>query len=157
VSGALTIGPGVIGHYTYSFSSPGDPNDTNPRENFDFGINPVFFAIEMSVLANNCTGPPVNTISSATPLVVWVDQSGCPNPADSVALTSVLNLQNPQVNAPPHNKLYANGIIGTDADGNPFGLSTVRVNDTPDASTFVLLGSGLLCVAVLRRRMFTRR
>jgi hypothetical protein len=157
VSGSLTIGPGAIGHYTYSFSSPADPNDPNPAENLDFGLNRVFFAIEMSVLANNCTGPPVNTISSATPLVVWVDQTGCPNPADGVALTSVLNLQNPQLNAPPHNKLYADGIIGTDAAGNPFGLSTVQVNDTPDPSTLVLLGSGLLGVACLRRRMFKQR
>jgi hypothetical protein len=150
VSGSLTIKPGATGDYKYSFSSPGDSDN----ENNDFGVNQVFFDIEMSVLGMTCTGPPVNTISSKTPLILWVDQSGCGNTPDATALTSVMNLQNPQLNIPPHNKLYTDGIIGTDAAGNPFGLSTVQVNDTPEPSGLLMMVSGLLTMAGLRRWVF---
>jgi hypothetical protein len=149
VSGDLTIGPNGTGNYIYSFSSPGDA--AGAAEDADFGLDPVIFAIEMSVQPGNCIGPPVNTISSKTPLVVWVDLSNCGNTANAGALASILNGQNPQSNVPPNNLLYPNGLIGQGPLG-PFGMSTVQVNDVPEASSLYLTIAGLLGLAGIRRR-----
>ena len=144
VSGDLTIGPNATGNYIYSFSSPADL--PGAPENADFGVDPVIFAIEMSEEPAVCVGPPVNTISSKTPLVVWVDLSGCGDTPNAGALTSILNGQNPQSNVPPNNLLYTNGLIGQGVLG-PFGMSSVQVNDVPEASSLFLTVAGLLGLA----------
>jgi len=149
LGGDLIIAPGQIGHYTYSFSSPPDAPADAGDENADFGRDPVFFALEMSPLGNH-TPPPINRISSAIGFVAWVDQ-GAYNAPNPVALNALFNLQNPQPNL-----LYQNGIIGMDSDGNPFGLSLVQVNDTPEPVSSLLIGTGLVSLAGVLRRRATR-
>jgi PEP-CTERM motif-containing protein len=144
LGGALII-PGMSwGDYSYSFT-PVSPADYGT----DYGHDPVFFAIEMRKL--DITPPPINVISSAIGSVVWIDSSGQGEYPLQPALGQILNLQNPQPNL-----LYNGGAIGIDAKGNPFGLSYVDVYDTPEPSSLLLLGSGLVSVAgLLRKRLPT--
>jgi PEP-CTERM motif len=146
LSGSLILLPNQVGHYIYSFTSPGDGLETDN----DFGLDPVTFSIEMSPLGNH-TPPPINNISSAIGFVAWVDQGGY-NPPNLVALNDLFNFQNPQPQL-----LYANGIIGTDSNGSPFALSTIKVSDTPEPSTLLMLGSSLLAVGGFMRKRLSAR
>jgi hypothetical protein len=146
LGGALIIPGKSWGDYSYSFT-PVSPADYGT----DFGHDPVFFAIEMSPLGNK-TPPPINNISSAIGFVAWLDLTGNGDIPQQPALGQLLNMQNPQPNL-----LYADGVIGTDGKGNPYGLSFVNVYDTPEPSSLLLLGSGLVGTAgLLRRRLFNK-
>jgi hypothetical protein len=145
--GSLILLPNQVGHYIYSFTSPGDGTETDN----DFGLDPVTFAIEMSPLGNH-TPPPINNISSAIGFVAWVDQSAY-NPPNLAALNDLFNFKNPQPQL-----LYSNGIIGTDSNGNPLALSTIKVSDTPEPGSLFLLGTDVIGLSsVLRRRWMARR
>jgi hypothetical protein len=147
LSGSLILAPNQVGHYIYSFTSPGDGVETDN----DYGLDPVTFSIEMSPLGNH-TPPPINNISSAIGFVAWVDQ-GTYNPPNLTALNDLFNLQNPQPQL-----LYGNGIIGRDSNGNPVALSTIKVSDTPEPGSLLLMGSGVIGLSgVLRRRWIARR
>jgi hypothetical protein len=146
---ALTLAPGAIGDYGVNFiTDPGDPECT-PTD-CDFGLDPVMFAIEMRPL-DGMTPPPVSSVSNINgkPVAISWFNFGPSNTPNPVALNDLLNLQNPQPGL-----LYNDGIIGTDADGNPSGQSSVAVHDT-EPGTLLLLGSGLLGLAgLLRKRLF---
>ncbi len=142
VSGALTIAAGATGDYEYSFTSPDPPDSGEP---VDYGHDPVTFAIEMRPLGM-ITPPPIQNISSAIGFVAWVDTSGTSGTPQDPALTDILAGNNPQPNL-----LYSNGIIGTDANGNPYGTSFVNVFDVPEPGSISLLGAGISFLGLILR------
>jgi hypothetical protein len=138
VSGSLLIGPGGTGFYTYSFTSP--PDVAGAPEDNDVGTNPVFFAIEMSEEPARCLGPPQNTISSATPVILWVDLTGCGETPNAGPLGQIL------AGMQPTGLLYTNGV-----NGAPPGVSAVLVSDTPELPNLFLMVAGLIGVVTTRR------
>jgi hypothetical protein len=139
VSGSLLIGPGGTGLYTYSFTSP--PDVAGALEDNDVGTNPVSFAIEMSLWPGPpCVGPPQNTISSATPVILWVDLTGCGETPNAAPLAQIL------AGMQPTGLLYTNGV-----NGAPPGVSAVLVSDTPELPSLFLMVAGLIGVVTARR------
>jgi hypothetical protein len=140
----LIITPGAIGQYAVAWESEGAPGCD--ASGCDQGVDPVIFAIEMSPLLPGCA-PPVNSVSSQTTPIVWVSLGNCGPGPNPVALNLLYKYQDPQPAL-----LYPSGIIGMEADGDPLGHSLVIVYDTPEPGSLLLLGSGLLGLAGLRRR-----
>jgi len=138
VSGSLLIGPGGTGLYTYSFTSP--PDVAGAPEDNDVGTNPVSFAIEMSEEPAKCIGPPQNTISSATPVILWVDLTGCGETPNAGPLGQIL------AGIQPTGLLYTNGV-----NGAPPGVSAVLVSDTPELPSLFLMVAGLIGFVTARR------
>jgi hypothetical protein len=110
-------------------------------EDNDVGTNPVSFAIEMSLWPGPpCVGPPQNTISSATPVILWVDLTGCGETPNAAPLAQIL------AGMQPTGLLYTNGV-----NGAPPGVSAVLVSDTPELPSLFLMVAGLIGVVTARR------
>jgi PEP-CTERM motif len=161
-SASLIIAPFGVGQYKYNFIT--DLLDTGPAKD---GRNDVSFGIEMSPILGNGGIFVVNVNGVFLGLIL---PNNPPNVVNPAVLNNLLGA-NPQFPcqvangcnpfAPNFNNnqlLYQGGLLGIDFPNltSP-SVVTVFVSDTPEPSTLLMLGSGILGLGgFLRKRLLTR-